>query len=76
MKEKKEQNEINYKKEIIKDVTINGGLRKSQMIVIKTYLKTKSEDELKDMYEKIQKEGLNSILDKFKNAGIVQKVVK
>lgn len=67
---------IDYKKELIKIVTVKGNLNKAQTLVVKTYLKKTTEEEQKDMYEKIQKEGLNVILDKFKSANIIKTVVK
>lgn len=74
--ESKDAEQINYKKEIIKLVTISGHLNKVQMLAIRAYLKKTTEEEQKDMYEKIQEEGLDAIINKFKSANVVKTQVK
>lgn len=70
--ESKDTEQINYKKEIIKLVTISGHLNKVQILAIRAYLKKTTEEEQKDMYEKIQEEGLDAIINKFKSANVVK----
>ena len=65
---------IDYKKEIIKMVTISGHLNKVQMVAIRAYLKKTTEEERKDMYEKIKEEGLDCIINKFKAGNVITKM--